>query len=378
MLSFLGLCTLMACDAVKQIPAPYTVVSNIPEKPLITILGQYPNAKNYISEELNTNLWSVRFEQDGRNKQITIDEDGAVITENEILGTNYSFPSTIIEYLQKNHPGAALSKIAKVYSPGADGFELEITDNEQFETLQFDQGGKFLKKLDENTTLQKIINTNSANFLEDTAIPVFVKELLKSLSLKKFEATLIEYGNEKSRIIIVEKDGQLAENQKIEFHVLSGKIQKKLEYLRPEKLKQVLIKDINSFNLNPKDELPLNDAQFKYGLMDNSFGLNNSRTLVYSDAQANQLVLSYASQTSKPSIVWRRKLTADQIPTTIKYQLLSENVGVSTAIEQRAYQKSLIDKNLQAIDYYIWTEKSQNAKLSKKLYIFDQNLNRKN
>ena len=102
--------------------------------------AKFPTAKEVKWGMENKTEYEANFEMDGKDCSANFKSDGTwTVTESAV--DQKDLPTGVMEYINKNVPGAVIKETAKLEMPDGVNYEVEIKGSDYI----FDSTGKFIK-----------------------------------------------------------------------------------------------------------------------------------------------------------------------------------------------------------------------------------------
>lgn len=368
----------ISCDSIQEIKAPVIFVANIPEKAVLTLASQYPSAKNIVSnEKIKDQVWEIKFEFNGRFIEQLTDNEGDVLSENEMQGINQSVPYEITTHLITNNPNASLKSISRTYIGDEPlGYEATILDKNETKKINFNNvGNKIPSEIDiNNYQIDKIVSSNSLLYLADNEINSSLKSWIKEKSSGEFDLKILYFKSGEQLVSITEKNNASKTNQKIEYLFDNkAKIIRKYEYLNQKDANYSQIASLENYAFSPKDQAFLKNSYLQFGLKTVRFGLEISNLFVFKNETGFKFTVKFQSKNSEPEFYISKKITNSQIPLEI-YNYLSVNNLTLVSIKEVYKKSNTADILKTEIEKYMVEIEvpSANGK-TKKILVFDSN-----
>ena len=361
-----------SCDSIQELKAPVIFVANIPDKAVLALASQYPSAKNIVSNEVLKNLiWEINFESNGKFIKQLSDQDGDILSEEEILGTNQSIPSEITEFLKNKYPEASLKSVSKTFAgENPLGFEATIFDKNESIKVNFNVSGASISEPFDQSKMQitKIISSNSELYIADNEINSKIKAWIKDVFSNKFDIKIINFQSNFQLIQVTEKSNPALTNQKWEY-LFDDKLNlvRKYEQLNNKDLIYSPITDLGNVTIN--DDL-LKKYEQNFGLKTLKFGFENSQFFMFSNNQGVKMQVKFDSKNSNPNYYFTQKILLAQLPIEISNYLIANKLTLISA--KIKYKKSESANIVNALPEKYILEVELPEK-SKKLIQFDMN-----
>lgn len=95
------------------------------------------------------NVYEVSFHKGGRAHDLTVDESGKVVSDEEVIPVEEA-PKNIREAIEKEHPGGKIEKLERITEGGKVDFEVLISGKGKREEIKFDSKGSVVEREDKS------------------------------------------------------------------------------------------------------------------------------------------------------------------------------------------------------------------------------------
>ena len=99
-------------------------------------------------------IYEATFKKDGRVHDVTVDEDGKLISDEEVIPLSEA-PEAVRAALEKEHPGATVEKFERIKEGGKVSYEALVSGKGKREEIKFDEKGKVLEREDKTNDKDK-------------------------------------------------------------------------------------------------------------------------------------------------------------------------------------------------------------------------------
>jgi len=98
-------------------------------------------------KEHGKTLYEATFKRDGRVHDVTVDEEGNLVSDEETIPTSEA-PQAIHDAIEREHPGAKIEKLERITEGKKVSYEALLSSKGKREEIKFDTKGKVIERED--------------------------------------------------------------------------------------------------------------------------------------------------------------------------------------------------------------------------------------